>query len=104
MRYYCEKPLTIGGKRYLKGDTIPEGVVLPERVKKLISAGCIAEKAETAEEARKTLPEQSGKPSKNALKPGRKTAPQLTPAENKTNAPSNGIETPEADKGMDATL
>ena len=44
MEYICVKKLNLGGKDYLPGNVIPEGVILPERVDRLKSCGYIAEK------------------------------------------------------------
>lgn len=40
--YTCAKPCTIGGKRFIIGDTIPGDLVAPEREKALVSYGIIA--------------------------------------------------------------
>ena len=43
MQYLCVKQLPIGGKTYYPGDTIPDGVIFPDRVKKLSRNGYISE-------------------------------------------------------------
>ena len=52
MSYVCVKKLSLGGKTYYPGDTIPEGVILSGRVDKLKAYGYIAEQ-ETAPTAPK---------------------------------------------------
>lgn len=37
------KPLTAGGHTYYPGDTIPDGILFPERVEKLKRIGRISE-------------------------------------------------------------
>lgn len=44
MEHICVKKLNLGGKDYLPGNVIPEGVILPERVDRLKACGYIAEK------------------------------------------------------------
>lgn len=42
-QYVCMKPLKFGDKTYFPGEVIPEGVILPERVGKLVNSNFIAE-------------------------------------------------------------
>ena len=60
MSYVCVKKLSLGGKTYYPGDTIPEGVILSGRVDKLKAYGYIAEQ-ETAPTAPKE-PDASASP------------------------------------------
>lgn len=48
MQYLCLKQLTAANETYFAGDTIPDGVILPERSAKLISSGYISELDEAA--------------------------------------------------------
>ena len=48
MQYLCLKQLTVANVTYFAGDTIPDGVILPERSAKLISSGYISELDEAA--------------------------------------------------------
>ena len=43
MQYLCEKQLTAGGVTYHPGEIIPDGVILPERSRKLARSGHISE-------------------------------------------------------------
>ena len=43
MEHICVKKINLGGKDYLPGNVIPEGIILPERVGPLKSCGYIAE-------------------------------------------------------------
>lgn len=43
MQYLCLKQLTAANVTYFAGETIPDGVILPERSAKLISSGYISE-------------------------------------------------------------
>lgn len=43
MQYLCEKKFTAGGVDYHPGETVPDGVILPERSSKLIKNGYISE-------------------------------------------------------------
>ncbi|MDE7313589.1 MAG: hypothetical protein K2N87_18530 [Eubacterium sp.] len=43
MQYLCLKQLTAANVTYFAGDTIPDGVILPERSAKLINSGYISE-------------------------------------------------------------
>lgn len=43
MQYLCLKQLTAADVTYFAGETIPDGVILPERSAKLISSGYISE-------------------------------------------------------------
>ena len=46
MEHICVKKLNLGGKDYLPGNVIPEGVILPERVSRLKAYGYVAELAD----------------------------------------------------------
>ena len=46
MSYLCVKPLRLGGVDYAAGDNIPDGAVLKQRVRGLISMGYITQAAE----------------------------------------------------------
>lgn len=46
MSYLCRKGLTISGVEYLPGDIIPDGVILPNRVRTLTAVGMISEVGE----------------------------------------------------------
>lgn len=48
MQYLCLKQLTVANVTYFAGETIPDGVILPERSAKLISSGYISELDEAA--------------------------------------------------------
>lgn len=48
MQYLCLKQLTAANVTYFAGNTIPDGVILPERSAKLISSGYISELYEAA--------------------------------------------------------
>ena len=43
MSYICVKKLSLGGRDYYPGDSIPDGVILPGRVDRLKACGYIAE-------------------------------------------------------------
>jgi len=43
MDFICKKGLTLNGKRYAKGDTIPDGEVLESRIRALKSSGYIGD-------------------------------------------------------------
>ncbi len=43
MKYLCLKQLTVANVKYYPGNTIPDGVILPERSAKLIRSGYISE-------------------------------------------------------------
>lgn len=47
MSYVCRKGLTLSGKEYKPGDLIPEGVILPNRVRALMAVGMISEVGES---------------------------------------------------------
>ena len=61
MSYVCVKKLSLGGKTYYPGDTIPDGVILSGRVDKLKAYGYIAEQ-ETAPTAPKEPDERKDAP------------------------------------------
>ncbi len=42
MDYICLNACTMGGNEYMVGDTVPEKVVMPQRVNALVSMGLIA--------------------------------------------------------------
>ena len=46
MSYLCRKGLNISGTAYKPGDVIPDGVILPNRVRTLKAVGMISEVAE----------------------------------------------------------
>lgn len=46
MSYLCRKGLNISGTAYKPGDVIPDGVILPSRVRTLKAVGMISEVAE----------------------------------------------------------
>lgn len=46
MSFVCVKPVNLSGNRYLPGEIIEEGHVLPNRVRALIRTGCIAKVTE----------------------------------------------------------
>ena len=48
MQYLCLKQLTVANVTYFAGETIPDGVILPERSAKLIRSGYISELDEAA--------------------------------------------------------
>lgn len=48
MQYLCLKQITAANVTYFAGETIPDGVILPERSAKLISSGYISELDEAA--------------------------------------------------------
>ena len=49
MSYLCRKGLNISGVAYKPGDVIPDGVILPNRVRTLTAVGMISEVAENTE-------------------------------------------------------
>lgn len=46
MSYICRKALSLGGVTYQPGDAIPDGAVLPSRVRSLTSCGYIVEQTD----------------------------------------------------------
>ena len=46
MSYLCRKGLNISGTAYKPGDVIPDGAILPNRVRTLKAVGMISEVAE----------------------------------------------------------
>ena len=59
MQYLCLKQLTVANVTYFAGETIPDGVILPERSAKLISSGYISELDEAAlQEGTAMLPKE----------------------------------------------
>lgn len=61
MSYICRKALSLGGVTYQPGDAIPDGAVLPSRVRSLTSCGYIVEQTdEPAAEAAAPAGENSG--------------------------------------------
>lgn len=46
MSYVCRKCLTFSGTKYEPGDFIPDGVILPNRVRSLMAVGMISEVGE----------------------------------------------------------
>ena len=54
MACICVKKLSLGGKYYYPGDTIPDGVILPGRVDKLKASGYIAARDTAAPEPAST--------------------------------------------------
>lgn len=46
MSFVCVKPVNLSGNRYLPGEIIEEGHVLPNRVRALLRTGCIAKVTE----------------------------------------------------------
>lgn len=46
MSYLCMKQLTIAGKTYYQGESIPASVILPERSRKLLKSGYLSEQKE----------------------------------------------------------
>lgn len=50
MAYIAMKPCNFAGQKYFKGDSVPEEVVLPERVTALVKHGVIAEVSEEVQE------------------------------------------------------
>jgi len=49
--FICAKPCRFGTADYYPGDLIPDGVVMPQRVKKLIAGGYIARMPDGAQQA-----------------------------------------------------
>lgn len=72
--YTCAKPCTIGGKRFIIGDTIPGDLVAPEREKALVSYGVIA----VSEADQKPAAPIEDKPT--AKEPMKPTEPPKAPA------------------------
>lgn len=61
MSYICRKALFLGGVTYQPGEAIPDGAVLPSRVRSLTSCGYIMEQTdEPAAEAAASTGETSG--------------------------------------------
>ena len=68
MSFVCVKPVNLSGNKYLPGEMIEEGHVLPSRVRALIRMGCIAKaevdplpvaelvQVETGEEVKFSIP------------------------------------------------
>lgn len=59
MQYLCLKQLTVAGKPYYPGDTVPDGAILPERSDKLVKSGYISKLHEAAmQEGSAMLPKE----------------------------------------------
>lgn len=84
------RPLRFGGKEYCPGEMIPDGVILPTRVRKLKSEGCIKEIDGLA----KALNEPA---SKSPEKAPQKTQAKQTPTTRKKNEASGSNEVTDKD-------
>lgn len=69
MRYLCVRQLTAGGTTYHPGEIIPDGVILPERSKKLAGSGYVSVWSEETGLAQGNSKRIKGKAKRQVKKP-----------------------------------
>lgn len=94
MSYLCRKPVTIWGRKYICGEVIPDGAVLPERARKLESMGYLSaigqeeiggeDHGELIKVPYRAVPEAANKVSATRRKPAHSGVRKETKASKKT--------------------